>query len=412
MASDEEGVSAEEAESQAELNFRVISHVCERAVQSALTSGKALLKFLSPNDTGVTTTHQAGFYLPKPVYHLFSPHPPIQGINAEEEVEVVWHDGTVTESRVKWYGKGETQNPRREYRLTRFGRNFPFRNPDVVGDLLVLVPKDHWHFEAFVLDRDDDIEEIQAALGVEPFERWGIYEEGVAHIEDENQCLERHFNTFVSALTAFPTGQVFSAAAREFVKKCVKAKRGQPLDSAFLKWMEVEYALFQRAERQICQKEIARTFKDVDDFLKTARSIGNRRMSRGGRSLENHVDHVLTIAGIPHDMRPALPGKPDIVIPSATAYEDDTYPAEKLCVVGVKMTCKDRWRQVLAEAKKVKKKHIFTMQPYISANQLTEMQESGITLIVPKRYQKEYPDHPIRILSVDEFVNDAKALLV
>jgi hypothetical protein len=396
----------------------VISHVCERAIDSAFESGNALLKFLSANDAGITGTHQEGFYLPIGAWEMYTPHAPEKGVNAEEEVEILWHDGTITTSRIKWYGKGKEPNPRHEYRLTRFGKDFPFHNADVVGDLWILVPKDYWHFEAFLLDRDEDIEILLAALGVQPFgtgahnkkRSWGVFQQGAAKVETESDCLERNFQEFVSPLSAFPTGEVFSQAARAFVDECVKLAKGHIVDTAFIRWMEVEYQLFQRAERQICQTQIARTFKDVDDFLKTARSIGNRRMSRGGRSLENHVHHVLSLAGIPHDMRPALPGKPDVVIPSADAYRDNDYPLEKLCVIGIKMTCKDRWRQVLNEAKRVDKKHLLTMQQAISPNQLTEMQDAGLTLIVPKKLQKGYPEHPIKILTIDEFIGGIRTL--
>lgn len=392
----------------------MISHVCERAIDSAFESGNALLKFLSANDAGITGTHQEGFYLPIGAWRMYTPHAPTKGVNAEEEVEILWHDGSVTKSRIKWYGKGNKtakSRPRHEYRLTRFGKDFPFHNADVVGDLWILVPKDYWHFQAFLLDRDEDIELLLAALGVGPFERWGVYEQGAGKVETESDCLERNFQQFVSPLTGFPSGSAFSNAARAFVEQCVKFSKGDIVDTAFVRWVEVEYQLFQRAERQICQREIARTFKDVDDFLKTARSIGNRRMSRGGRSLENHVDYVLTEANIPHDMRAPLPGKPDVVIPSADAYRDDSYPVDRLCVIGIKMTCKDRWRQVLNEAKKVQKKHLFTMQQAISPNQLTEMHEAGLTLIVPKKLQKGYPDHPIKILTVEEFISDVRSLI-
>ncbi len=97
------------------------------------------------------------------------------------------------------------------------------------------------------------------------------------------------------------------------------------------------------------QHEIVRPFKDVDDFLTTASSIMNRRKSRAGRSLENHVESLLRAAGISFDVRPQIDGRvqPDILIPSKTDYEDVNFPVEKLRILGVKTTCKDRWRQVL-----------------------------------------------------------------
>src|SRR5437763_15448838 len=113
--------------------------------------------------------------------------------------------------------------------------------------------------------------------------------------------------------------------------------------------MDAEYRLFRLAERQLCQAEIVRVFKDVDDFLATASSIMNRRKSRAGRSLENHVEYLLRRSGIRHVMRPDIDGKPDILIPSVDAYIDNSYPTNKLMIVGVKITCKDRWRQILHE---------------------------------------------------------------
>jgi hypothetical protein len=118
---------------------------------------------------------------------------------------------------------------------------------------------------------------------------------------------------------------------------------------------------------------------------------------------------VLTSAGIPHDMRPDLDGRPDVVIPGRAEYLDRSYPVEKLCVIGVKTTCKDRWRQVLNEAKRVPTKHILTMQPGISTNQLAEMAAAGVTLIVPTKLQKEYPrDRPITMLTIEQFVEDVR----
>ena len=383
------------------------SHVAERAVESALASGNALLKFLSPNDAGITGTHQEGFYLPKGAWPMFTPHPPQKGVNAEEEVEILWHDGSRTMSRIKWYGK----DTRSEYRLTRFGKDSPHHNADVVGDLWILVPKDHWHFESFLLDRDDDIADVLAALGVEPFDRWGVYREGVQP-ENESLCLERLFRQFVEPLTGFPTGDEFSAAARGFVSRCAKKLHAALADEALVRWMEAEYQLFRMAERQICRGEIARAFGEIDEFLETAARIMNRRKARAGRSLENHVDHVLTAAGIPHEMRPQLDGRPDVIIPSAAAYRDPEYPVARLCAIGVKTTCKDRWRQVLNEARRVEKKHILTMQPGISANQLTEMNDAGVTLIVPQKLQKDYPAHPIRMLTIEQFIAGTRALLI
>jgi len=378
------------------------SSICELATSEALRVGNALLKYISPNDAGLTGAHQCGFYLPKPVWEMYAAFPPKKGRNDEATVTVRWQgDQRTTDSRVKWYGKAKS-----EYRLTRFGKDFPFLTPDSVGDLLVLIPENHLHFRAFVLDSDEDIEEIQAALGVEVTGFWAAFRNGEPQIETEDQCIERRFRHFVEQLDEFPTGNAFSQETVDALRECVKEFAGLSADKGLVRCVDAEYKLFRLAERQICQNEIVRVFKDVDDFLKSASSIMNRRKSRAGRSLENHFDYLLTRAEIPHAIRPPqVDGKPDIIIPSVEAYGDSRFPTNRLFMVGVKTTCKDRWRQVLNEAKRIKEKHILTIQQGISKKQLHDMKEDGVQLIVPAGIHKQYPPKSdMRLLQVDEFV--------
>lgn len=383
----------------------------ERAIAESVRVGNAILKFISPNDVGLTGGHQCGYYLPKAVWQMFTPHAPIRGRNDETLVIVRWQDERTTESRVKWYGRGT----RSEYRLTRFGRDFPFLTVDSVGDLLVLIPEDLHHFIAYVLDLEEDIEEIQAALGVEITSSWAAFRNGIPQlpVENEDECIEKRFRGVVAGLNAFPAGAVFSEQTREALLACVGGFETFSADDSLMRCMETEYRLFRMAERQLCQPEIVRVFRDVDDFLTTASSIMNRRKSRAGRSLENHVETVLRAAHIPHAMRPPdVEGKPDVVIPSVEAYRDANYPVDRLVVVGIKTTCKDRWRQVLNEARRVPHKHILTIQQGISANQLREMHVAGVTLVVPTVIQRQYPPNAdIELLSVHQFIDSVRQRL-
>src|SRR5690348_15409028 len=106
---------------------------CERAINDALTRGVAILKFVSANDVGLTRSHQWGFYLPKGGWRSFTPYGPIKGRVDKHPVSVTWPDGRKTKSVVTWYG----DKTRSEYRLTRFGRRFPWIAPEMVGRLLV-----------------------------------------------------------------------------------------------------------------------------------------------------------------------------------------------------------------------------------------------------------------------------------
>ena len=107
-----------------------------------------------------------------------------------------------------------------------------------------------------------------------------------------------------------------------------------------------------------------------------------------------------------------IPGRPDVVIPSVEAYYDAKYPIEKLFIVGVKTTCRDRWRQVLNEGKRVEAKHIITTQQGSSSPQLQEMKDAKVTLVVPERLHSKYPqDAPLELVSLQIFLETVKKKL-
>jgi type II restriction enzyme len=385
------------------------SPLCERAISEALSTRRALLKFISANDAGVTGSHQAGFYLPKPAWEMYTPFAPTSGRLDKHGVNITWQDGVVRESVVTWYG----QKTRSEYRLTRFGKGFPFLTPDSVGNLLVLIPESREQFAGYVFDLEDDIEEIQAALGVQIVDTWGIYDGGRAvPTETEDECVERRFREYAAAVDGFPTGEEFSAETMAALENCIRDFRALQSDAMLMRCVEAEYALFRLVERRLCEPEISRVFKSVEDFIATAATIMNRRKSRAGRSLENHVEYVLRSAGLPFDVRPQIEGRPDIVIPGKAAYDDPRYPEEKLFVVGVKTTCKDRWGQVVKEARRVRHKHILTTQRGIASGQLGEMHAANVSLVVPKSIQADYPrEREIEMLTISGFIDTVKSRL-
>lgn len=381
---------------------------CEKAIADALEYGRALLKFISPNDAGATRSHQSGFYLPVHAWQMFTPHPPVRGDeNPKHEIHITWQDDRTTESVITWYGRRKS-----EYRLTRFGRGFPFLNDDAVGNLLVLIPVAIDRFHAYVLDLEDDIEEVQAALGVQILDRWGVYDRDREDVETENECIDRHFAKFVAALTEFPPGSQLSEATRVAMIDCINDFLQSPSDERLLGSIDAEYKLFRLLERRISGPQMCRLFTTVDDFLSTATSIMNRRKSRAGRAFENHFQYVLKDAGIPFDSGATVDGRPDLVIPSVAAYHDASYPIERLFVVGLKTTCKDRWRQVLNEGKRVPRKHLVTLQEGISKKQLAAMVAADVSLIVPKSLHRQYPpDSPMPISSIEEFARNVKQTL-
>lgn len=85
------------------------------------------------------------------------------------------------------------------------------------------------------------------------------------------------------------------------------------------------------------------------------------------------------------------------------------FPSEKLRILGAKTTCKDRWRQVLAEAARVERKHLITMEPAISENQTEQMQANNLQLVVPTTIQQTYtPQQQHQLMSFRDFINEVK----
>jgi hypothetical protein len=71
-------------------------------------------------------------------------------------------------------------------------------------------------------------------------------------------------------------------------------------------------------------------------------------------------------------------------------YGDLSYDAGLLTMLGVKTTCKDRWRQVLAEARRIERKHLLTLETAISGNQTDQMRENRLQLVVPRSLHGTY----------------------
>ncbi len=243
---------------------------------------------------------------------------------------------------------------------------------------------------------------------------WGIYRNGLAQVEaeDEDAWLDRRFRSLVNSVEAFPEGAIISQSTREAILDCIPGFGSVTVDKQLLRIVKEEYRLFRMIERKVFQPEVQRLFASLDDFIETAMKILQARRSRAGRALENHVEYLFTAAGIPFQMRQLVDGtRPDVIIPNKVAYDDPAYPLRKLIMIGVKTTCKDRWRQVTKEAPRIPTKHILTLQEGISSKQLAEMKQAEVTLIVPKALHSKYPrDRSITLLDVDAFIATVKRL--
>lgn len=203
---------------------------------------------------------------------------------------------------------------------------------------------------------------------------------GVEIVETDTSWLERLHTKFG---LVFPTTIVFSQFARE-VTPDVDAVADP--DETLIAWMDQEEMLFRTFERHILAERLKQGFKDVDEFISVSLSVQNRRKSRVGFALENHLAALFDGNGIryAHGVATELNSKPDFIFPGLAEYKDLQYSASRLTMLGAKTTCKDRWRQVLAEATRIPEKHLVTLESGISENQTREMAASNLRLVVPR----------------------------
>ncbi len=211
---------------------------------------------------------------------------------------------------------------------------------------------------------------------------------------------------------AFPTTKEFS----EFARSTVEADPIADPDGTILKWYDREEIMFRNMERHLIQERLRSGFTtssgvDVDAFIKFSLSVNNRRKSRAGLSLENHLEALFNAHNIRYSHTPTTENKskPDFIFPSIDMYLDLKYPPEKLTMLGAKTTAKDRWRQVLEEADRIKRKHLITLEGAISENQTNEMKSRNLQLVVPKEIQFTYSaQQQLWLYSVEDFLAEVK----
>ena len=369
-------------------------------LESCHGAGQVYIKFLSPNDTGKTGSHQFGPYISKSYGELWIPA--IKGTNTTLPITLRWRlanqaEPLVTDSQLKWYGGGT----RSEYRLTRFDRGFPYQDIRYTGSLFVMVPIAPETFDIFLIEQDDHIEAILGDLGLSP-----------THLP-----------------VVWPTGRPVPAADRiiadvlrdlrgEFPSTAFMAETGRTLahlvhpslaraswDEKLLNWIDLEYRLYQAVEDFFLQRELPH-IQDTESFLRLANSVMNRRKSRAGKSLEHHIAAILRAAEIPFTAQARTENKnrADFILPSERAYQDFDFPAGDLVFLAAKTTARDRWRQILPEADRIPVKHLLTLQQSLSQDQVHQIALARVFLVVPKRYHLRYPGSDGMIWSIQDFI--------
>lgn len=379
------------------------SHAAQ-AIQSVLNSEQAYCKFLSANDSGATGGHQNGILISKAATDmLFAQNVENESI-LKRTVEIRWQNNLLTQSCFTYYSS------KNELRITKFGRNFPFLNPEQTGSLFVFTRQSEDQYSAFLLETDEDIEQFLNSFGLGPTETNRLIETKCLLPETQEHLA---IQEFIRTLTTdFPTSDIMSAAARDIQNRVynhLEYIQTDP-DRKIIEWTDTEYALFREIEYARYGDKISQGFATVDEFITMANMVLNRRKSRAGKSLEHHLSAIFDANQIAYTSQAVTEGnkKPDFLFPSENAYHDVTFPVERLVSLAAKTTCKDRWRQVINEADRLRgfPKYLCTLQQGVSPAQMDEMQAENVILVVPRPYIKAYPeDRRDRIWTISRFIS-------
>lgn len=381
-----------------------------QAIHSVLNSEMGFCKFLSANDAGATGGHQSGILISKSAVRMLFTCKELEeeGI-PKKTVKIKWQDDFETESTFTYY---ESKN---ELRITRFGRGFPFLKPEQTGALFVFTKQGDLNYSGYFLETDAEIQEFLDTFGISPTETNGLIDMRRVLVETREKLAIQEF--ICSLDVDFPSSEIMSATARAIEEKVynhIEYMITNP-DEKVISWTNMEYSLFRALEYARYGEIISNGFPSVDEFVKVANAVLNRRKSRAGKSLEHHLSAVFDGNGIVYSAQAITEGnkRPDFLFPSQEAYHDFDFPVDKLVSLAAKTTCKDRWRQVLNEADRLRDrpKYLCTLQQGISGAQMDEMQAENVILVVPRPYINTYPkDRRDRIWTISKFVNFIKTL--
>ena len=388
----------------------MISDLTTKAIDAVFRGKKSYCKFLSANDSGETGGHQSGILISKTAKEmLWTDQEMKENHILKRYGKIKWQDDYTTDCTYTWY---ESKN---ELRLTGFGRGKSPLKAEYTGALFILIKESDEDFQGYILNTDDDIEQFLDTFGLTPAETNRPINLNLVNPEiREKQEIDYFINNLKDE---FPTSSEMSQQAR-LIQYTVYLNRHLTIsdpDSILLKWTDQEYTLFRALEQARYGNAVAAGVASVDDFVVMANQVLNRRKSRAGKSLEHHLAAIFDENKIQYTAQAVTEGnkKPDFLFPSEKAYHDMTFSIEKLCTLAAKTTCKDRWRQILNEADRLRdeNKYLCTMQQGISAAQMDEMQAEKVVLVVPKAYHSAFPkEKRDRIWTLGKFVRYVKEM--
>jgi EcoRII C terminal len=262
-----------------------------------------------------------------------------------------------------------------------------FFGSDVSTSHLDLVPRETLESQELELLRRQILDELNLDIAVP------------VTVTDEDLMVEKYGRVF-------PSTKEMALFARSQVEVNINNA-----DDTLVRWLNREEELFRALERVVIGERLREGFASVDEFIEYSLSAQNRRKSRMGFALQNHLEELFTVHRLRFtpQARTEANNRPDFIFPGQDEYHDQAFDAAQLVMLGVKSTSKDRWRQVLTEADRVPAKHLCTLEAGISVKQTDEMKRHDLTLVIPSSLHETYTTNQREaLLNVSAFIEFAR----
>lgn len=365
-------------------------------------------KRLSANDTGLSGGHQVGIYVPGDFALTVAPELAEAVLNSRRALRfhLRSHDQRCTPSLIYYNSRTirRQANGRNEFRLTGFGgRQSALQDPENTGAILLTAWDRSDAVEAWLASTLDEEEILEGVTGpVDPGTQVtrlpGLTGLAQLAVAAHTSC-EPEIDSLPAAWALhFPPG---SDLTGEAVRR--RPGTGLSVDRRLMDRYSCEFGLFKVVETAHTLPLVVSGFETVEAFLAVAQTVANRRKSRAGRSLELHLAEIFREENVRCQTGQTTEGnrRPDFLFPSADAYRLGL----PVMMLGVKTSVKERWRQVLDEAARIPEKHLFTLSEGVSPDQFSQMEGSGIQLVVPAANITAFPPtiRP-RLLTLAQFI--------
>lgn len=390
-------------------------------------SGSLYVKRLSGNDTLANGSHQAGPYFPKSaLFDLFPGlnRPRTPNPRVAFDLHVDSHGGH-TLAKAIWYNNKRSGGTRDEVRITTLGgKSSALLDPDNTGAIAVfafLQEGSRTSCRVWVCRSADEEDHFENRVGPVDPAKIIMWRALYAYYPTMHSGVRKKKTSASLGVKDLPTRwrKEYPSPADIVAKTqdlCPTSSFPDP-DRRLVERRETEFELFLSVENAIELPKIRRGFQNLEEFVGKAQSILQRRKARSGLSLELQTRALFVEEGLESEKNFTFQPKsedskqPDFLFPSEAAYKDRNFPADSLRMLAVKTTCRDRWRQILAEADRVQCKHLLTLQEGISVGQFQEMVKANVKLVVPKPLVTKYHrDIRGRLLSVRDFISEVSGI--